>query len=196
MSELWLTDAQAAERSGPTSDATPMRARRFGGQPRPGNDGSMLVLVPDDTTTEPGARSPDGSSEQTTEQGEVIERFLDQIGAAEARAVRAEHRAEQAEQRVERAEQRVERAEQRAAAERARGDDLRERLEIAHGVLTTTDKQTDRLRESLDIAERRIREAEDAAAVLRDVVAAQRQDEAERKTKRLLERLRDAWRGE
>ena len=192
MSEVWLTYAQAGERFGLTSDAMRMRARRLGWRSQPRNDGCTLILVPDDTTIQPRALSPDGSSahatERTAEQSEVIERFLDQIEAADARAASAEHR-------IERAEQRVERAEQRADAERARGDQLRERLEIAHGVLTTTEKRAAQLRESLDIAERRAREAEDAAAVLREVAAAQRQAEAERKAKGLLARLRDAWTG-
>jgi len=200
MTEVWLTYAQAGERFGLTSDAMRMRARRLGWRSQPGNDGRTLILVPDDTTIEPRARSPEGSHERTVERSAVIERFLDRIEAADVRAAKAELRAEQAEQRIERAEQRTEQAEQRADAERARADQLGERLEIAHGVLTTTEKRADQLRESLDtretllrMAERRAREAEDAAAVLREVAAAQRQTEAERKAMGLLARLRAAW---
>jgi len=207
MTEVWLTYAQAGERFGLTSDAMRMRARRLGWRSQPGNDGRTLILVPDDATIEPRARSPEGSltraTERTAEQSEVIERFLDRIEAADARAVRAEHRAEQSEQRVERAEQRTEQAEQRADAERTRADQMRERLEMAHGVLTTTEKRANQLRDSLDttetllrIAERRAREAEDAASVLREVAAAQRQAETDRKAKGLLARLRAAWRRE
>ena len=201
MTEVWLTYAQAGERFGLTSDAMRMRARRLGWRSQPGNDGRTLILVPEDTTIEPRARSAEGFPQRAAEQSEVIERFLDRIEAADARAARAEHRAEQAEQRVERAEQRTDQAEQRADAERARADQLRERLEIAHGVLTTAEKRADQLRESLDtretllrMAERRAREAEDAAAVLREVAAAQRQAEAERKARGLVSRLRAAWR--
>ena len=101
MTEVWLTYAQAGERFGLTSNAMRMRARRLGWRSQPGNEGRTLILVPDDTTIEPRSRSPEGSPERATErsaeQSEIVERFLDRIEAADARAASSEHRAEQAE---------------------------------------------------------------------------------------------------
>jgi len=203
MTEVWLTYAQAGERFGLTSNAMRMRARRLGWRSQPGNEGRTLILVPDDTTIEPRSRSPEGSPERATErsaeQSEIVERFLDRIEAADARAASSEHRAEQAEQRAERAEQRAERAEQRADTERAHAEQLRATLDITAGELAATER---RLREKLDlteailgIAQRQAREAEQERARAEDAAAVMRQAETDRKAKGLLARLRDAWKG-
>jgi hypothetical protein len=199
MTEVWLTYAQAGERFGLTSDAIRMRARRRGWRSQPGNEGRTLILVPDDTTIEPRSRSLEGSPKRTAEQSEIVERFLDRIEAADARAATSEHRAEQAERRAERFETRAEHAEQRADAERARADQLRETLDITAGELAATER---RLREKLDLAEailgiaqRQAREAEQERDRAEDAVAVLRQAETDRKAKGLLARLRDAWKG-
>jgi len=71
MTEVWPTYAQPGERFGLTSDAMRMRAPArlavAAGERR-----RTLILVPDDRTFEPRARSPAGSPERTAEQSGVI----------------------------------------------------------------------------------------------------------------------------
>ena len=143
----WLTYAQAGERFGLSADAVRMRAHRLGWRMQPGNDGRTLVLVPEDATVQPRARSPERSGAHTGERSPAQITDEGKRAAAEGRTILAEQRAEQAEQRADRAEKRADVADtdRRAAEARAdaadadrraaeaRADTLRERIE---GLLT------------------------------------------------------------
>ena len=200
----WLTWQQAGGRFGLSPDAVRMRARRLGWRTQPGNEGRTLVEIPDDAEVKPPERAPErvraGSTEGSPEQAGSITRLTVLLVAADARADRADLRAAKAEQRVEQVEQRADAAAARAEsadADRRAAEARADRAEQRSDVLRAT---IDELRAGqglmVDMHARELSAAQRAAQEERERADAFAQDEAERKARGLLARLRAAWRGE
>jgi len=196
----WLTWQQAGGRFGLSPDAVRMRARRLGWRTQPGNEGRTLVEIPDDAEVKPPERARERSTEGSPEQAGSITRLTELLVAAEARAERADLRAAKAEQRVEQVEQRADAAAARAEsadADRRAAEARADRAEQRSDVLRAT---IDELRAGqglmVDMHARELSAAQRAAQEERERADAFAQDEAERKARGLLARLRAAWRGE
>jgi colicin import membrane protein len=149
MAGEWLTYAQAGERFGLSADAVRMRAHRLGWRMQPGNDGRTLVLVPEDATVQPRARSPERSEAHSDERSPAQTAGDGKLAAAEGRAILAEQKAEQAEQRANRAEIRADAADADRRAAEVRADAATARADAADADRRAAEARADRLDQAL-----------------------------------------------
>jgi hypothetical protein len=114
MAERWLTYQQLGDALGMTASAARQRALRFGWRKMPGNDGKILVLLPEGVSVQPRTRSPAKSPTQTPKQTPPNEDAASTLAEVIAAFQKVEDQ-----MRVERDAARAEAAIERARAEAA-----------------------------------------------------------------------------